>query len=387
METQVLVIGGGATGLGVAWDLTLRGVDVVLVEMGEAATGTTGRNHGLLHSGGRYAVKDPESARECIEENNILRRILPDAFDDAGGLFVLTPDDDEAYVEDWVEGCRQTGIPFEEINPQTALKREPLLNPNIRIAYEAPDSHADTSVLASTIQSACEDRGATFLSFHRVDGFERKSDSIQSIQVRDLRTGVQKDIRAQMVVNATGPWSAQVAALAGIHYKMSLSRGAMIGFNGRWVNTVINRLRKPGDGDIIVPWPRMAVAGTTSVPTERPDDTKIEPRESDVILEESAVLLPGIREATIMRSWAGVRPIYDPEDNARSGEDESAEGRESSRTFAVLDHAREHGLSGMVSITGGKLTTFRLMAEKTSDLVCEKLGIQAACRTADTEIR
>jgi glycerol-3-phosphate dehydrogenase len=261
------------------------------------------------------------------------------------------------------------------------------LNPNIRIAYEAPDSHADTSVLASTIQSACEDRGATFLSFHRVDGFERKSDSIQSIQVRDLRTGVQKDIRAQMVVNATGPWSAQVAALAGIHYKMSLSRGAMIGFNGRWVNTVINRLRKPGDGDIIVPWPRMAVAGTTSVPTERPDDTKIEPRESDVILEESAVLLPGIREATIMRSWAGVRPIYDPEDNARSGEDESAEGRESSRTFAVLDHAREHGLSGMVSITGGKLTTFRLMAEKTSDLVCEKLGIQAACRTADTEIR
>jgi glycerol-3-phosphate dehydrogenase len=387
METQVLVIGGGATGLGVAWDLTLRGVEVVLVEMGEAATGTTGRNHGLLHSGGRYAVKDPESARECIEENNILRRILPAAFDNAGGLFVLTPDDDEGYVEDWVEGCRQAGIPFEEINPQTALKREPLLNPNIRMAYGAPDSHADTSVLANTIQSACEARGATFLSFHRVDGFERKNDRIQSVQVRDLRTGAQKEIKALMVVNATGPWSAQVAALAGVQYTMSLSRGAMIGFNGRWVNTVINRLRKPGDGDIIVPWPRMAVAGTTSTPTEKPDDTMIEPRESDVILEEAAVLLPGIREATIMRSWAGVRPIYDPEANVRSGGEAPAEGRESSRTFAVLDHTREHGLSGMVTITGGKLTTFRLMAEKTSDLVCEKLGIQAACRTADIEIR
>ena len=383
METQVLVIGGGATGLGVAWDLTLRGVKVILIEMGEVVTGTTGRNHGLLHSGGRYAVKDLESARECIEENIILRRILPGAFDNSGGLFILTPGDDESYVAQWVDGCQQAGIPYDEINPQEALKREPMLNPGIRRVFEVPDSFADTFALGSTIKSACKSRGATFLSFHRLEGFRHKSGGIDGAQVLDLKTGESKVISCEIVVNATGPWSAEVASLAGISYKMSLSRGALLGFNGRWVSMVINRLRKPGDGDIIVPWPNMAVAGTTSVPTENPGDTMVEPMESDLILQESAVLLPGIRNATIMRSWAGVRPLYDPEVNARS---EGAGGRESSRTFTVLDHSREHGLQGMVTITGGKLTTFRLMAEKTADLMCKKLGVEKASQTAEVEI-
>jgi glycerol-3-phosphate dehydrogenase len=386
METQVLVIGGGATGLGVAWDLTLRGVQVTLIEMGEVTTGTTGRNHGLLHSGGRYAVKDLESARECIEENILLRRILPGAFGNSGGLFVLIPGDDEGYVDEWVDGCRQVGIPYDEINPQTALKREPMLNPGLERVFEVPDSFADTSALGNTIKSACESRGATFLSFHRVEGFHMQNGAVLGAQIRDLKTGESKRLSCELAVNATGPWSAQVAALAGINYKMSLSRGALVGFNGRWVNMVINRLRKPGDGDIIVPWPRMAVAGTTSVPTENPGDTMIEPRESDLILEQSAVLLPGIRNATMMRSWAGVRPLYDPEVNARSGETQAAGGRESSRTFTVIDHSREHGLDGMVTITGGKLTTFRLMAEKTADLVCKKMGIEKASQTAEVEI-
>ena len=386
METQVLVIGGGATGLGVAGDLTLRGVKLALVEMGEVATGTTGRNHGLLHSGGRYAVKDLESARECIEENRILRRILPQAFGNSGGLFVLIPGDDENYVDGWLQGCRSAGIPYDEIPPQTALKREPLLNPGLRRAFEVPDSFADTSVLASAIKSACEARGASFLSFHRLENFHTKNGAIEGVQVLDLRTGESKRISCQLVVNATGPWSARVASLAGVHYKMSLSRGALIGFNGRWVNMVINRLRKPGDGDIIVPWPSMAVAGTTSVPTENPGDTMIEPRESDLILEQTAVLLPGIRNATIMRSWAGVRPLYDPEVNSRSSETQGAGGRESSRSFTVIDHAREHGLEGMVTITGGKLTTFRLMAEETADLVSKKLGVEKASQTTEVEI-
>jgi glycerol-3-phosphate dehydrogenase len=386
METQVLVVGGGATGLGVAWDLTLRGVKVTLVEMGEVVTGTTGRNHGLLHSGGRYAVKDLESARECIEENIILRRILPGAFDNSGGFFVLTPGDDESYVEKWVEGCQKAGIPFDEINPRMALKQEPMLNPGIHKVFEAPDSFADTSALGTTIKSACESRGATFLSFHRLEGFHKNNGAIDSAQILDLRTGDSKNVSCQMIVNATGPWSAQVASLAGLNYKMSLSRGAMIGFNGRWVNKVINRLRMPGDGDIIVPWPRMAVAGTTSVPTEDPGDTLIEPREMDIILEQSAVLLPGIRNATIMRSWAGVRPLYDPEINARSSKAEGVSGRESSRSFEVIDHSQEHGLEGIVTITGGKLTTFRLMAEKTANLVCEKLGVDKAGQTSQVEI-
>ena len=110
METDVLVIGGGATGGGIAWDLALRGVRVILAEMGDLATGTSGRYHGLLHSGGRYAVRDPESAQECIDENRIVRRIAPEAIEDTSGFFVLCPGDDVSYVDQWLKGCAAAGI-------------------------------------------------------------------------------------------------------------------------------------------------------------------------------------------------------------------------------------------------------------------------------------
>src|SRR5512134_2943146 len=97
IETDILVIGGGATGAGVAWDAALRGFDVVLVDRGDLAEGTSGRFHGLLHSGGRYVVKDRIAAEECVAENIVLRNIIPDCIEDTGGLFVTTEDDDPAY--------------------------------------------------------------------------------------------------------------------------------------------------------------------------------------------------------------------------------------------------------------------------------------------------
>ena len=108
LQAEVLVIGGGATGAGVAWDAALRGFDVVLVERGDLAEGTSGRFHGLLHSGGRYVVKDAVAAEECVVENAILRRVIPDCIEDTGGLFVTTPDDDPAYGDRFLEGCRAT---------------------------------------------------------------------------------------------------------------------------------------------------------------------------------------------------------------------------------------------------------------------------------------
>src|SRR6188472_341555 len=94
---DVLIVGGGSTGAGVARDAAMRGLSTVLVERRDLAEGTTGRFHGLLHSGGRYVVRDPRSARECIQENRILRRIASHCIEDTGGLFVCTPSDDPGY--------------------------------------------------------------------------------------------------------------------------------------------------------------------------------------------------------------------------------------------------------------------------------------------------
>src|SRR3954452_24694896 len=143
LRTELLVIGGGATGAGVAWDAALRGYDVILAERRDLGEGTSGRFHGLLHSGARYAVKDQSAAHECIEENMILRRIVPDTIEDTGGLFVATPDDDLAYAERFVEGCKATGVPAEEVPVAEVLRREPRLNPGIRKAYAVPDANVD----------------------------------------------------------------------------------------------------------------------------------------------------------------------------------------------------------------------------------------------------
>src|SRR5918994_1449332 len=106
---------GLATGSGVAWDAALRGYDVVLVERGDLAEGTSGRFHGLLHSGGRYVVKDALAAEECVAENAILREVIPDCIEDTGGLFVTTPDDDPAYGDEFMAGCRAVALPAGEI--------------------------------------------------------------------------------------------------------------------------------------------------------------------------------------------------------------------------------------------------------------------------------
>jgi glycerol-3-phosphate dehydrogenase len=386
VETDVVVIGGGATGTGVAWDLTLRGVRVTLVEMGDVATGTSGRYHGLLHTGARYVASDLKSGRECFQEHNIIRRVAPHALDDTGGLFVLSPSDDEGFVEEWTSGCKAANIPIQEISTSEALRRESLLHPEIRRAFEVPDAACDSFALCGALQRSAESEGAKFLTYHRVEDFHQEDSRITGVRLSDLRTGEIRDVRCSFVVNATGPWASEVGKLAGVEFNMVLSRGAMLAFNGRWTSAIISRLRPPGDGDIFVPLGHTGVAGTTSVPTDDPSDTRIEDWERERILKETEAFLPGIRNARILRAWAGVRPLYDPATKADSAEGTHVDNRKATRTFDVLDHAERDGVEGLVTIVGGKLTTFRLMAEATADAVCGKLGVDAPCVTARTEI-
>ena len=108
-DYDVIIIGGGATGAGTARDCALRGLSVLLVERFDFTAGATGRNHGLLHSGARYAVTDPESAEECIRENIILKRVARHCVEDTGGLFITLPEDDLAFQKTFVEACGKAG--------------------------------------------------------------------------------------------------------------------------------------------------------------------------------------------------------------------------------------------------------------------------------------
>ena len=377
LQTDVLVIGGGSTGVGVARDAAMRGLDAILVERSDLATGTTGRYHGLLHSGGRYAVKDAQSARECIRENFALRRIAADCIEDTGGLFVVTPFDDPEYGDRFLAGCREAGIPVEEVPVADVLDREPRLNPGITRAFEVPDAALDPWKLAWGCARSAREHGARLLTYHRVVGLERSDGRVVGAALHDERKDEEVAVEAQVVVNASGAWAGQIAAMAGCEVGVIPGKGIMIAMNHRLVNTVVNRCKPPADGDILVPIRTVSVIGTTDSRVADPDELEITPSEVEEMLDEGEKLVPGFLEALALRVWAGARPLFE---ETKGG---VADTREVTRSHTVLDHRERDGVDGFVTITGGKATTFRLMAEDTVDVVCAQLGIERPCRTAD----
>jgi glycerol-3-phosphate dehydrogenase len=381
MEADVVVIGGGATGSGVAWDLALRGLQVVLVEKGDLSSGTSGRYHGLLHSGARYATSDLETARDCMTENSIVRKILPASIDNTGGMFVLLPGDDSSFVEKWIAGCSAAGISVHELTQAQARTREPSLNPDMLCAFEVPDGVCHSMTLCASLSRAARAHGATVLPFHRIEGILRHNGRVEGVRVGDLQKGDAWEMRTRFIVNAAGPWAGEVAALADIPLSLDLTRGALVAYKGRLVNSAVQRLRPPDDADAVLPRGHVSIAGTTEVVTQDPADRRVEEWEPGLIRDRLSELLPPLRSATPVHAWSAVRPLYDPKARA-----DGTDTRLRSRGFTILDHARTDQVEGIASIVGGKLAIFRLMAEKTSDLVCERLGIDVPCRTADTPI-
>ncbi len=373
INTGVLVIGGGATGTGVLRDLAMRGFDALLVEQRDLSHGTTGRYHGLLHSGARYAVKDPLAAVECIEENRILRRIMPHCLEDTGGYFVLTPWDDPDYVDRFMDGCRTAGIPCDEVPVSEMLAAEPYLNPDIERCFRVPDGSADSFLTSESVVASAREYGADLLTYHRVDNLVRVGDRVVGVRCHDLATGEDVEISADLVVNASGAWAGRIASTADVHFEVLAGKGTMLAFNHRVVNTVVNRCKMPADGDILVPIHTVSVIGTTDERVEDPERFTIEPWEVRLMLEEAEKLVPGIRDVRVLRAWAGVRPLYQ--------EESTEDTRDVTRAYALLDHAVRDGVEGFITITGGKWTTFRQMAEVCVDKVCEKLDVDRACTT------
>jgi glycerol-3-phosphate dehydrogenase len=380
LNTEVLVVGGGATGAGIAWDAALRGYDVILVDRADLAEGTSGRFHGLLHSGGRYVVKDPIAARECIAENEILRSVASATIEDTGGLFVTTPDDDPAYGDRFLAGCRETGVPSEEIDVADALRSEPRLNPGIRRAFTVPDASIDVWQLVWGLANGAAARGARILPYHRCVSLRREGDAVTGAELHDERTGETVSVEAGFTINAGGAWAHEIAEMAGIEgVSVVPGKGIMIAMNHRLVNTVVNRCTMPADGDIIVPIRTVSVIGTTDIRSEHADDLPVTQEEVDAMLADGERLVPGFRAHRALRVWAGVRPLFD---------DKKAGGstRDVSRGTALLDHGERDGVGRFITITGGKLTTYRLMAEEAVDAMVEQLGHDRPCRTKTTAL-
>jgi len=373
---RVLIVGGGGTGAALAHDLALRGLGVTLVERGECTSGTTGRHHGLLHSGARYAVSDPESAVECIEENRLLRKIAPGSFEENDGLFVAIDDEDMDYLPQFLAGCEASGIPTQALTRAEALALEPLLNPSLKAAVRVPDATMDAMRMPMRFLATAKANGAELLNYVEVTGLLVGGSAVTGAAVHDHVTGRDAEIHADLIVNATGPWSERVAGLAGLDVPIRPSPGVLLALRGRLCNMVVNHLHRSGDGDIIVPQRGLSIVGTSSWVVEDPDELEVPDDHVRRMYEEGSRLIPAVRSADFRSAWSAARPLI--------GTRDADTGRELSRTFKTIDHAETDGVDGFVTITGGKATTLRGMAELCSDVVCRKLGIDEPCRTRDT---
>lgn len=374
-QTDVLIIGGGVTGAGVMRDLALRGISSILIDRSDLDSGASGGNHGLLHSGARYAVSDPDTAAECAREGALLKRLAPECVDDCGGMFVAVEGDDPAYARAFPEHCARAGIACEPLTARQARGRERALPDTLIAAYAVPDATIDPFRLTlELVADAMRVAGSTYLGHVAVEGFEIAQGRIHTALCRDRQSGEAVTIRAREVVNAAGAWAAKVAHLAGCdEVRLVYAKGTLIIANTRITRGVINRLRPPGDGDILVPGGTVSILGTSSVAVADPDDFAPSVGEVDRVLDEGTAMVPVLARTRFLRAYAGVRPLL------ATGTDTQG-GRGAGRGFALFDHA-ERGVGNFTTITGGKLTTFRLMAQKTADLVAARLGNSRPCRT------
>ena len=377
---DVIIIGGGITGAGTARDCAMRGLSVLLVERYDFTNGATGRNHGLLHSGARYAVTDSESASECIKENMTLRKIARHCVDETDGLFITLPEDDLNYQATFVEACHKAGIRADVIDPAQARELEPAVNPTLIGAVRVPDASIDPFRL--TIANVVDARlhGAQLLNYHEVTGLIINQDRVEGVKLRNNHTGQQLEVHSSLVINAAGIWGMLIAQMAGVKVNMFPAKGALLIFGHRVNNMVINRCRKPANADILVPDDTVCVIGTTSdrVPIEECDHMRVTDEEVQVLITEGEKLAPALASTRILRAYAGVRPLV--------ASDNDPSGRSISRGIVCLDHETRDGLAGFITITGGKMMTYRMMAEVATNLACKKLHIDKPCATATTAL-
>ena len=372
---RIIVIGGGATGCGVARDLVLRGYKTILVESGNLGSGTSSRSHGMLQSGARYAVTETSFAAECYRERNIISKIFPKAVNLTGGLFIRLSNDPEDYVEKFLKCCEVAKIPTREIQVSEVLKIERELNKNILRAFHVPDALIYPKKLFDLLAKEIRAYGGKILTNHQVVSIKETNGVADSIVVS--HNGVKTNIECDGIINAAGPWASKVAKLINQNVELQLTRGCGIFFTGQLVKKAINRCRIPNSNDIMCPSGEESLWGTTSEVVYDPDTPETRSDEIIELIQGAQELFPNIKNYKSFRTWSGVRPLVKPKNINKN--------LPVSRSHLVIDH-KETGLDNFLTVCGGALTTHRLMAEDAVNKLGNKFGINISSSSHITSL-
>jgi glycerol-3-phosphate dehydrogenase len=365
---DVLVIGGGITGAGILHDAALRGLSVALVEKGDFGSATSSRSSKLIHGGLRYLRRMQLGiTRTACRERDLLAVTNPHL---VWPVRFLYPSYDDDITPGWqvdlglsmYDHLTPVRHHHERVDAATATGLVPLLaRDGLGFGLLYDDAVADDARLVLAVVAAGVLAGGVAVSYARVDELlEGAGGRIAGARVSDLETGGVHEVRASVVINATGVWADEVRALAReLKPRLRPSRGAHVLFpRTRLPLDVAVTSLSPDDGRPVfaVPHPEGTLVGTTDVFHDGPlDDPRPTAAETAYLLRAAAHVFPSARltAADVCGAFAGVRPVLSSR---------AATPSEASREEAVW---RERGL---VSTAGGKLTTFRATAEKVVDV-------------------
>jgi glycerol-3-phosphate dehydrogenase len=370
---DVLVIGGGITGAGIALDAASRGLSVALVEKDDFAAGTSGRSSRLVHGGLRYLEHgDIGLVRESVRERGLLYRLAPHLVRPvpmymlAGDLRHRVTYRAGLTVYEALAAGRNIGY-HQAVSADQVASAIPGLGGRTRgVRYF--ECQTDDARLTIEVARTAYAYGAQLANHARVTAL-LGAGRITGAAVTDELTGQSFEVRAQVVVNATGVWAGTVAALAGqaagpggngAEVSLSPSKGVHLVFAPGAVRTTAALVAPAADGRyvFIVPWEDRVYAGTTDTPYDGDlDSPAVGDADRDYILSAVTPLFPGVTGRDVVASWAGLRPLAAAE---------SAKTADLSRKHVIV------ASEGLFTITGGKLTTYRAMAQ---DLVDRVAGV------------
>jgi glycerol-3-phosphate dehydrogenase len=379
----VCVIGGGVTGAGIARDLSLRGLSVLLLEKGDWGGGTSGASSWMIHGGPRYLEFDWATTRLSTQDAGHIVTIARNLVYRVVFIIPVLPHDRNNIermetameVYDRFQPLKKAH-PHRRLTADEARQAEPGLSPEVSGAVTMEEWGVDPHRLVYANVEDAVAHGARALNHTKVIDLIRDEGKVIGVRYR-ASDGSISEARARAVVNATGPWSPEVSGMAGVPVRLRPAKGIHIVYPHRISNFSISAESIDGRDLLMVSHGGFTLLGTTDDDFYGDlDSVDVIEDEVDYLLQAFERVFPSIRDYRPVRTTAGVRPtLY----KWRRYEDEL------SREYEVIDHAAQ-GVEGFVTIAGGKLSMYRLMAEETSDAVCRKLGHQARCMTATTPL-
>lgn len=384
-DCDVLIIGGGVNGTGLARDLALRGLRTMLLERNDLAFGASGNSSGMIHGGLRYLTSHLEVTRSSCKDSGYIQRIAPHMIFRIPFLMPIYGKSAAAKMR--FEAIDAFFALYDEFQPLKRGKSHTRLTPDEAervvpglvkdhmigcMTFDEWGIHGVRLCVANALDA--QEHGCTVLLHTTVEQVLRSQGRVTGVRARDLLTGRVNDYTARVVVNATGAWSPITARAAGLDGRVRVRPGKGVHLIlDRAVTDVAVAADAIDSRQIFIePWGNAALIGTTDDDTYADlDDLPVTTDEVRYIVEAVERVLPRVREARVVGTTVGARPTlfaWGPTEDDLSREHE------------VIDHARD-GVEGLYSLIGGKLASYRVFAQEAADVIAPRLGNHTACTT------